>query len=158
MNPGMTRAAGGLCPLACVLAVVLAGGCVIPAGAGAPPVASVRSPEGRPTADGPRARPVASTPTRATSCALPARVDDSYDLTQLPVFSKALFYVDDNSPVDVGHRSPEMVAGRTRPGEDCLLLLAENVIARAKDPQRSTLLSTAQELASSASVPRPAAP
>jgi hypothetical protein len=42
---------------------------------------------------------------------------------------------------------PACAAGeRSHPDEDCLLLLAQDVIARAKDPQRSTLLATAKEL------------
>jgi hypothetical protein len=42
---------------------------------------------------------------------LPARVDGSYDLSQLPVFSKTLFYVRENSPVDLGPRARELVVG-----------------------------------------------
>jgi hypothetical protein len=47
---------------------------------------------------------------------------------------------------------------RIRPDEDCLLLLAQDVIARAKDAQRSTLLSAAREAASSAARPRATPP
>jgi carboxyl-terminal processing protease len=54
---------------------------------------------------------------------------------------------------------PTCPAGeRIRPDEDCLLLLAQDVIARAKDPQRSTLLSTAKEIASAPNRPRPTSP
>jgi len=54
---------------------------------------------------------------------------------------------------------PTCPAGeRIRPDEDCLLLLAQDVIARARDPQRSTLLSTAKELAPAPARPRPTPP
>jgi hypothetical protein len=43
---------------------------------------------------------------------------------------------------------------RVRPDEDCLLLFAQELIARATDPLRSTLLSTAKELAPPADRPR----
>lgn len=43
---------------------------------------------------------------------------------------------------------------RIRPDEDCLLLFAQELIARAKDPLRSTLLSTAKELAPQGDQPR----
>jgi hypothetical protein len=38
-------------------------------------------------------------------------VDGSYDLSQLPVFSKTLFYMRENSPLDLGPRSRELVVG-----------------------------------------------
>ena len=54
---------------------------------------------------------------------------------------------------------PSCPAGaRLRPDEDCLLLFAKEVIARVKDPQRSTLLSTAKVLASPAARPGPTPP
>jgi hypothetical protein len=59
----------------------------------------------------PRPSPIASTPTRPTSCPLPARVDGSYDLSQLPVFSKTLFYTRENSPLDLGPRARELLVG-----------------------------------------------
>jgi hypothetical protein len=37
---------------------------------------------------------------------------------------------------------------RPRSEEDCLLRFAEDLVVRARDPQRSTLLSTAKEVAS----------
>ena len=59
----------------------------------------------------PRPGPIASTPARPTSCPLPARVDGSHDLSQLPVFSKALFYTRENSPLDLGPRARELLVG-----------------------------------------------
>ena len=97
------------CSLASLLATGFVAGCVTPTGAGAPAAASVQPSEGRPISHAPRTSPVASTPTRPTSCPLPARVDGSYDLSQLPVFSKTLFYVRENSPLDLGPRSRELV-------------------------------------------------
>ena len=99
------------CSLASLLATGFVAGCVTPTGAGAPAAASVQPSEGRPISHAPRPNPVASTPTRPTSCPLPARVDGSYDLSQLPVFSKTLFYVRENSPLDLGPRSRELVVG-----------------------------------------------
>ena len=99
------------CSLASLLAAALAAGCVTPAEAGPPSVASVQPPEGRPIRHAPRPSLVARTPTRPTSCPLPDRVDGSYDLSQLPVFSKALFYARENSPLDLGPRSRELVVG-----------------------------------------------
>jgi hypothetical protein len=99
------------CRLASLLAAALAAGCVTPGEAGAPAVASVQPPEGRPVSHAPRPSPVASTPTRPTSCPLPARVDGGYDLSQLPVFSKTLFYVRENSPLDLGPRARELAVG-----------------------------------------------
>jgi hypothetical protein len=90
--------------LACALAAAFAAGCVTPAGVGAPGV-----PEGRPPGHAPRSGPVASTRTRPASCPSPARLEGGYDLSQLPVFSKTLFYVRENSPLDVSPRARELV-------------------------------------------------
>ena len=46
---------------------------------------------------------------------------------------------------------------RQRSDGDCLLQLAQNLVDRARDPQRSTLLSTAKELVTPAVRP-PSAP
>src|SRR5262252_108186 len=105
----MTRAR--CCSLACLLAAAFATSCVTPAGAGPPAAASVQAPERRPISDAPRPGPVASTPARPTSCPLPARVDGKYDLSKLPVFSKTLFYVRENSPLDLEPRARELVVG-----------------------------------------------
>jgi len=92
----------------------LVAGCVTPAGAGAPPVGASRSQDDL-TINHPRQPSfAASTTTRATRCPLPARVTRGYDLSQLSVFLKTLFFVRENSPVDVGPRARELVVGALR--------------------------------------------
>ncbi len=109
MRSDMTRALW--CRLASVMVAAFTAGCVTPAGTGAPAAASVQPREGRPSSHAPWPSSVASTPTRPTNCALPARVDGGYDLSQLPLFSKTLFYARENSPLDIGPRARELVVG-----------------------------------------------
>jgi hypothetical protein len=99
------------CRLGCLLATALAAGCVTPAGRRAPPAAPVQAPEGEAASQAFPPSRVASTPSRATRCPPPDRIVGPYDLSKLPAFSKALFYMRENSPVDISPRAREMVVG-----------------------------------------------
>jgi len=92
-------------------AMAFAAGCATQAEARAPVATSADPAEGQPIRLPSGAGPAPSSSTRPTSCPLAALVHDGYDLSLLRVFSRTLFYVRENSPVDLGPRARELVVG-----------------------------------------------
>jgi hypothetical protein len=89
-----TRLARGLWGSLGLSLAVLGGAFAAPAASGAP---SVVTPE--------------HGPARVANCPLPPRAESGYDLGQLPLLSKTLFYVRENYPQDISPRARELLLG-----------------------------------------------
>jgi C-terminal peptidase prc len=72
---------------------------------------------------------VRSGPARAASCPLPPRQDGGYDLAQLPLFSKTLFYVRENYPQDIDPRARDLLVAALE-----AVALEDNAVAVERDP------------------------
>src|SRR6185369_13964547 len=108
MGTKMTR---GRWPGLTALSAAVAAGCVTAAAGRGPVVVAPQQPEERRVVEPPRRSAAGHGPMRAMSCPLPARIEGSYDLSKLPIFSKPLFYTRANHPQDVAPRARELLVG-----------------------------------------------
>ena len=101
----VSRRVGGVASLL----AAFAGACVSSAPAGPPtPRVPARPPDRRPR-EAPRPVVIESGSAPATNCPPPRVAHGAYDLGQLPIFSKTLFYLRENYVEDITPRSRELV-------------------------------------------------